>query len=84
MVGYTHVQHAQPISVAFWLTHYAAIFLRDMDRLKRAYDITDQNPLGGGIRQYFNTLIYSITFILLIHNCYFLFLSLITRRWFLI
>lgn len=35
MVSYTHVQHAQPISIAYWLTHYAAIFLRDLDRLKR-------------------------------------------------
>jgi len=48
MVGYTHVQHAQPISVAYWLSHYAAIFLRDLDRLKRAYDVTDENPLGSG------------------------------------
>jgi len=48
MVSYTHVQHAQPISVAYWLSHYAAVILRDMDRLKRAYDCTDQNPLGSG------------------------------------
>lgn len=48
MVAYTHVQHAQPVSVAYWLSHYAAILLRDMDRLKRAYDCTDQNPLGSG------------------------------------
>ena len=48
MVSYTHVQHAQPISVAYWLSHYAAIFLRDLDRLKRAYDLTDENPLGTG------------------------------------
>ena len=48
MVGYTHVQHAQPISVAYWLSHYASIFLRDMERLERAYDLTDQNPLGTG------------------------------------
>lgn len=38
MVAYTHVQHAQPISVAYWLSHYAAIVLRDLDRLKHAYD----------------------------------------------
>jgi len=37
MSSYTHVQHAQPISVAYWLSHYAAVFLRDLDRLKRAY-----------------------------------------------
>lgn len=48
MPSYTHVQHAQPISVAYWLSHYAAVFLRDLDRLERAYDLTDQNPLGTG------------------------------------
>jgi argininosuccinate lyase len=48
MVGYTHFQHAQPISVAFWLSHYAAILLRDGNRLKSAYDVTDENPLGAG------------------------------------
>jgi argininosuccinate lyase len=48
MVGYTHVQHAQPISIAYWLSHYAAIFLRDLDRLAHAYDLTDENPLGTG------------------------------------
>ncbi len=48
MVGYTHVQHAQPISIAFWLSHYAAIFLRDLERIEAAYDRTDENPLGTG------------------------------------
>lgn len=48
MVSYTHVQHAQPVSVAFWLSHYASTLLRDLDRLKAAYDITDQNVLGSG------------------------------------
>jgi len=48
MIGYTHVQHAQPISVAYWLTHYASILLRDLERLERAYDVADQNPLGAG------------------------------------
>ena len=48
MVSYTHVQHAQPVSVAYWLSHYAAILLRDLERLKRSYDVTDQNPLGAG------------------------------------
>eukprot|EP00005_Dracoamoeba_jomungandri_P001920 CAMPEP_0174261132 /NCGR_PEP_ID=MMETSP0439-20130205/11251_1 /TAXON_ID=0 /ORGANISM="Stereomyxa ramosa, Strain Chinc5" /LENGTH=497 /DNA_ID=CAMNT_0015345561 /DNA_START=151 /DNA_END=1640 /DNA_ORIENTATION=+ len=48
MPGYTHVQHAQPISVAYWLSHYAAVLLRDLDRLKHAYDVTDHNPLGSG------------------------------------
>jgi len=48
MVAYTHVQHAQPVSIAYWLSHYALILLRDLDRLKAAYDLTDQNPLGTG------------------------------------
>src|SRR3990167_6057674 len=30
MPGYTHTQHAQPMTFAYWLTHYAAIFLRDL------------------------------------------------------
>lgn len=48
MVSYTHVQHAQPVSVAYWLSHYAAVLIRDLERLKRSYDVTDQNPLGAG------------------------------------
>ena len=48
MVSYTHVQHAQPVSVAYWLSHYAAVLIRDLERLKRSYDVTDQNPLGSG------------------------------------
>lgn len=48
MVSYTHVQQAQPVSVAFWLSHYAAHLIRDLERLKAAYDITDQNVLGAG------------------------------------
>lgn len=48
MVAYTHVQQAQPVSVAFWLTHYSAVLLRDLERLERAYDVTDMNVLGSG------------------------------------
>lgn len=48
MISYTHFQHAQPVSIAFWLSHYAAILLRDLSRLKHAYDTTDENPLGAG------------------------------------
>jgi len=48
MPSYTHVQHAQPVSVAFWISHYAAVLLRDLDRLEHAYNTTDQNPLGSG------------------------------------
>lgn len=48
MPSYTHVQHAQPVSVAFWLSHYAAVLIRDLNRLKHAYDTVDENPLGSG------------------------------------
>ncbi len=48
MPGYTHFQHAQPISVAFWWSHYAEHLSRDLRRLKASYDITDENPLGAG------------------------------------
>ena len=48
MPGYTHIQHAQPITYAYWLTHHVAVFLRDTKRLIAAYDSTDLNPLGAG------------------------------------
>jgi argininosuccinate lyase len=48
MPGYTHYQHAQPVSIAFWMSHYAAVLSRDLARLKNAYDCLDQSPLGGG------------------------------------
>jgi argininosuccinate lyase len=47
-VSYTHIQHAQPVSVAFWLCDYISHFVRDLERMKRAYDCTDLNPLGAG------------------------------------
>ena len=48
MPGYTHFQHAQPISTAFWMSHYASAHVRDLRRMKAAYDLLDENPLGGG------------------------------------
>lgn len=48
MISYTHVQHAQPISVAYWLQSYAASFVRALDRLDRAAAVTNLNPLGAG------------------------------------
>lgn len=48
MPGYTHTQHAQPMTYAYWLTHHAAVFLRDTKRLLAAYDCNDLNPLGAG------------------------------------
>ena len=48
MIAYTHVQHAQPISVAYWLQAYAASMVRALERLEHAHTLTNLNPLGAG------------------------------------
>ena len=48
MPGYTHTQHAQPMTYAYWLTNYAAVFLRDLRRLSAAEQTLNTNPLGAG------------------------------------
>lgn len=45
--GYTHTQHAQPISLGFWATAYVSMFLRDHKRLQAAYELANTNPLGA-------------------------------------
>lgn len=47
MPGYTHLQHAQPITLAHWATAYAEMFLRDLDRLTHTYKRINVNPLGA-------------------------------------
>ena len=47
MPGYTHTQHAQPISLGFWATAYVSMFLRDQKRLQAAYRLANMNPLGA-------------------------------------
>jgi len=47
MPGYTHTQHAQPISVAFWLTGHVAALNRDQARLLSVFDRADACPLGS-------------------------------------
>ena len=47
MPGYTHTQHAQPISLGFWATAYVSMFLRDQKRLQAAYTLANMNPLGA-------------------------------------
>ena len=47
MPGYTHTQHAQPISLGFWATAYVSMFLRDQKRLESAYTLANMNPLGA-------------------------------------
>jgi argininosuccinate lyase len=48
MPGYTHIQHAQPITFSYWLTSYASVLLRDFKRLKNAFEEVNSNPLGAG------------------------------------
>ena len=47
MPGYTHTQHAQPISLGFWATAYVSMFFRDQKRLQAAYELVNTNPLGA-------------------------------------
>ena len=47
MPGYTHLQPAQPTTVAHYLLSYAGGVRRDTNRLLDAYDRTNRSPLGG-------------------------------------
>lgn len=47
MVGYTHLQHAQPTTFAHHLLSYAYALKRDYDRIKDAYKRVDMCPLGS-------------------------------------
>ncbi|WIV68421.1 argininosuccinate lyase [Natrialbaceae archaeon AArc-T1-2] len=47
MPGYTHLQPAQPTTVAHWALSYEAAVRRDTARLLEAYDRINQSPLGG-------------------------------------
>ena len=47
MVGYTHLQHAQPTTFAHHLLSYAQALKRDFQRLEDAYKRVDLCPLGA-------------------------------------
>ncbi|MBU7463266.1 argininosuccinate lyase [Lactiplantibacillus pentosus] len=47
MSGYTHLQHAQPISYAHYLLAYYQMFKRDMERFEFNMQHTDISPLGA-------------------------------------
>ncbi|MHB1219746.1 MAG: argininosuccinate lyase [Alphaproteobacteria bacterium] len=47
MPGYTHLQHAQPWTFGHYLMRQAAIFERDLQRLRGAYARTNLGVLGG-------------------------------------
>lgn len=46
--GYTHMQPAQPISVAHWLMSFFWMLERDQDRLRSARERMAECPLGSG------------------------------------
>lgn len=47
MPGYTHLQHAQPISFGHHLLAYYQMFTRDSERFKFNLEHTDLSPLGA-------------------------------------
>ncbi|MGB4438027.1 MAG: argininosuccinate lyase [Sedimentibacter sp.] len=47
MVGFTHMQHAQPVTIGFHLMAYFQMFKRDIERFKQSLERTDYNPLGS-------------------------------------
>ena len=47
MPGYTHTQHAQPITLGFWATAYAALFVEDLRRMQACYATVNRSPLGA-------------------------------------
>jgi argininosuccinate lyase len=46
-VGYTHIQHAQPITVGFYFMAYFQMFKRDIERLRDCYERMNWCPLGS-------------------------------------
>jgi len=47
MPGYTHLQHAQPTTLAHHLSAYSDAFARDFARLVTVYERTNVSPLGA-------------------------------------
>ncbi|MEG2324417.1 MAG: argininosuccinate lyase [Anaerovoracaceae bacterium] len=48
MPGYTHLQRAQPVTLAYHLLAYYQMFSRDVDRFVDCLDRMDYLPLGSG------------------------------------
>ena len=48
MPGYTHMQKAQPITLAHHMMAYFQMFLRDLRRFRAAGEAADVMPLGSG------------------------------------
>ncbi len=48
MPGYTHLQHAQPVTLGHYFLAYYEMFQRDLERLEDCYKRIDVLPLGCG------------------------------------
>jgi argininosuccinate lyase len=48
MPGYTHSQHAQPITLGYYLLAAGDLVERDFRRLRAALECADRSPLGSG------------------------------------
>ncbi len=48
MPGYTHLQHAEPITLAFYLLSFVHQLERDFERFQGAYRRTNLSPAGSG------------------------------------
>lgn len=48
MPGYTHLQRAQPITYAHYLSAYIEMFKRDISRISEAKERANVSPLGSG------------------------------------
>ena len=46
--GFTHMQHAQPVTLAQHVCAWAWMFCRDIDRLNDAFKRVDLSPIGSG------------------------------------
>ena len=46
-IGFTHLQHAQPITIGFVFMAYFQMFKRDLQRLQDTYERMDYCPLGA-------------------------------------
>lgn len=48
MPGYTHLQRAQPITLAHHMMAYGEMFRRDMTRFFNCFELMNESPLGCG------------------------------------
>jgi argininosuccinate lyase len=46
-IGFTHMQHAQPVTIGFHLMAYFQMFRRDYARLENCLELMDYSPLGA-------------------------------------